>query len=70
MKLPPIVMASNVDTWGLKQDTNRDVHRFDILVTHHKPKPDYLTLVFEKTNTEANLIMSWDKDLAKLQINF
>jgi Protein of unknown function (DUF2911) len=65
-----IVVNSNVDTWGLKQDTTKDIQRFEIPVTHHNPKLDYLTLVFEKTNTGANLIMAWDEEVAKLPISF
>jgi len=65
-----IVLNSNVDTWGLKQDTTKDTQRFEIAITHHNPKLDYLTLVFEKTNSGANLIMGWDEELAKLPINF
>jgi len=65
-----VVFNTNVDTWGLKQDTTKDVQRFEIPVTHHNPKLEYLTLVYEKTTTGANLIIGWDEELAKLPINF
>jgi Protein of unknown function (DUF2911) len=65
-----IVLNSNIDSWGLKQDTTKDIQRFEIPVTHHNPLLQYLTLVFEKTNSGANLIMAWDEEVAKLPINF
>ena len=65
-----IALNSNIDTWGLKQDTTKDVQRFEIPVTHHNPKLDYLTLVFEKTGAGVNLIMAWDEEVAKLPISF
>jgi hypothetical protein len=65
-----IVLNSYIDSWGLKQDTTKDTHQFEIPVTHHNPALEYLTLVFEKTNTGANLIIGWDEELAKLPINF
>jgi len=65
-----IVLNSNIDSWGLRQDTTKDIQRFEIPVTHHNRVLEYLTLVFEKTNTGANLIIGWDEELAKLPINF
>lgn len=65
-----IVLNSNIDSWGLKQDTTKDIHQFEIPMTHHNPALEYLTIVFEKTNTGANLIMGWDEELAKLPISF
>jgi hypothetical protein len=65
-----IVLNSNIDSWGLKQDPTKDTHQFEITVTHHNPALEYLTIVFEKTNTGANLIIGWDEELAKLPINF
>jgi hypothetical protein len=65
-----IVLNSDVDSWGLKQDTTKDIQRFEIQVTHHNPALEYFTLVFEKINTGANLILGWDEELAKLPISF
>lgn len=64
-----IILNTNVDSWGLKQDTTKDIQRFKITVTHHNPAIEYLTIVFEKTKDGANLIMGWDEELAKLPIN-
>lgn len=65
-----IVLNSNIDTWGLQQDTARDVQRFDIPVITNQPMLEYFTIVFEKTATGANLIIGWETILAKLPISF
>jgi Protein of unknown function (DUF2911) len=65
-----IVINSNIDTWGLQQDSAKDIQRFEIPVTHGNPSLEYLTMVFAKTATGADLIMAWDDVLAKLPVNF
>jgi Protein of unknown function (DUF2911) len=65
-----IVLNSNIDSWGLEQDSTKDLQRFEIPVTHGNPTLEYLTMVFSKTDTGAELIMAWDDVLAKLPIDF
>lgn len=65
-----IILNSNIDTWGLKQDRKKDLFHFEIPVTHNNPSLEYFTLVFEKTNTGADMLMAWDDIVAKLPINF
>lgn len=65
-----MVLNSNIDSWGLQQDTTKDIMHFDIPVTHGNPALEYFTMVFEKTDSGANLIMAWDDVQAKLPINF
>jgi hypothetical protein len=65
-----IVLNSNIDSWGLKQDTTKDIQHFEIPVTHENPVLEYFTMVFEKTSTGADLIMAWDDVVAKLPVNF
>jgi hypothetical protein len=65
-----MVLNSNIDSWGLKQDTTKDIHRFSIPVTHGNPTLEYFTIVFEKENKGADLIMAWDDVVAKLPIDF
>lgn len=65
-----IVLNSNIDTWGLKQDVTKDVYRFDTPVTTGNPTLEFFTMVFEKADKGANLIIGWDDVLAKLPINF
>lgn len=65
-----IVLNSNIDTWGLKQDTTRDVARFEIPVTTNGSSLEYFTMVFEKADKGANLIIAWADVIAKLLIEF
>jgi Protein of unknown function (DUF2911) len=65
-----IVINSNIDSWGLQQDSAKDIQRFEIPVTHGNPSLEYLTMVFAKTATGADLIMAWDDVLAKLPVDF
>lgn len=65
-----IAVNSSVDQWGLKQDPSHDLVRVQIPVTYYNPVMEYFTMVFEKTDTGANLIMAWDDAVAKLPIKF
>lgn len=65
-----IVLNSNVDTWGLHQDTAKDLQKFDIPVITDNPMQEYFTMVFEKTNKGADLIISWENLLARLPVEF
>lgn len=67
-----IVLNSNIDSWGLKLDSTKDIQRFIIPVVHDHggPSLEYFTIVFEKTDSGADLIMAWGDELAKLPINF
>lgn len=65
-----IVLNSNTDTWGLKQDSTKDLHRFTIPVSKGNPSIEYFTMVFEKTGTGADLIIAWDDRLARLPLSF
>lgn len=65
-----IVLNSNIDSWGLQQDPKKDVHRFDIPITTNNSPQEYFTMQFEKTDTGANLHMSWDNVKAELPLQF
>jgi hypothetical protein len=65
-----MVLNSNIDSWGLKQDTTKDIQHFDIPISHGNPTLEYFSIVFEKTNDGADLVMAWDDVVAKLPINF
>ena len=65
-----IVLNSNIDSWGLKQDSTKDVHRFRIPVTSGNPSLEYFTMMFEKTNEGTDLVMAWEDVMAKLPISF
>jgi hypothetical protein len=65
-----IILNSNVDTWGLKQDASKDIGRFEIPITTNDLNLEYFTMVFEKSDTGANLIIAWADIIAKLPIRF
>jgi hypothetical protein len=65
-----IILNSNIDTWGLKQDTTKDVGRFEIPVSTNGTSLEYFTMVFEKADSGANLIIAWADIVAKLHIDF
>jgi len=65
-----IAINSAIDTWGLKQDSTRDVARFEIPVTTGNIKLEYFTIVFEKSDKGAELVFGWDDVIARLPIEF
>ena len=65
-----IILNSNIDTWGLKQDTTKDMVRFEIPISTNGTSLEYFTMVFEKTDTGANLVIAWSDIVAKLPIDF
>lgn len=64
-----IVLNNNIDTWGLKIDSTKDIDKFTVPVTSNNKPIEYFTMVFEKTGTGADLLMAWDDLVAKLPIN-
>ena len=65
-----VVINSNTDTWGLEQDVTQDVARFTIPIQKGSRNLEYYTMVFEKTESGANLLMAWDTLEARLPIRF
>ena len=65
-----IVLNSNIDSWGLHQDSTKDIHRFEIPVTSANSYQEYFTIVFEKNEKGADLVMAWDTLTAKLPLTF
>lgn len=65
-----IVLNSNVDTWGLHQDALKDLFRFDATVIRVDHHTEYFTIIFDKTNTGANMLAAWDNYEIKLPIDF
>jgi hypothetical protein len=65
-----IAINTNTDSWGLEQDTTKDVARFNAAVTPSSGRIEYFTMLFEKTATGANLLMAWDDIEARLPITF
>ncbi len=65
-----IILNTNIDTWGLKQDSTKDVARFEIPVSANGTSLEYFTMVFEKTDNGANLVIAWADLVARLPIEF
>lgn len=65
-----IVVNNNLDIWGLKQEENEDLIKVQVPVTYYNPVMEYFTMVFEKSESGANLVIAWDDVIAKLPIKF
>ena len=66
-----IVLNSNIDSWGLRIDSTKDIQRFDIPVTTTNNVQEYFTMVFEKgENKTGDLLITWDDLLAKLPFSY
>lgn len=65
-----IVLNSNIDSWGLQQDTTKDITRFTIPVKQTSSRLEFFTMIFEKTSYGAELLISWDSTEARLTFSF
>jgi hypothetical protein len=65
-----IIFNNNTDTWGLQQDTTRDVARFTVPVKETTNSLEYYTMLFEQAETGANLLMAWDNVEVRLPFSF
>lgn len=65
-----IVINSNLDTWGLHQDTTKDLFRFDAQVIKVDHQTEYFTIIFENAEKGTNMLAAWDDYEIKLPIEF
>jgi hypothetical protein len=65
-----IILNSNIDSWGLKPDSTKDIARFAVPVTQTTHHLEYFTIIFEKTDGGTELLMAWDNLEARLPIHF
>lgn len=65
-----VVFNSNVYSWGLRQDPQNDLYRFEIPVDKTPANVEFFTMMFEPTAPGANLLMAWDNVVARLPIAF
>ncbi len=63
-----VIFNTNTESWGLRQDSTKDVYKFRIPVQPTPQPIEYFTMVFEESKEGANLVMSWDKVAAALPI--
>lgn len=66
-----LVLNSNLYSWGLQQNRQKDLMQFDIPVDHNNASIEYFTIAFEKKSaTSADLVFLWDDVKAKLPVRF
>jgi hypothetical protein len=66
-----IVLNANLDSWGLTQDSTKDIARFVVPSKTTNTRLEFFTMVFEKKGeTSTELVMAWDTTEARLPIEF
>ncbi len=65
-----VVLNSNIDSWGLQPDPSKDVASFTVPVTKTSNTLEFFTMVFEKKDPSAELVMAWDDVEVRLPIAF
>jgi hypothetical protein len=66
-----IIINKDTDIWGaFKYDMKKDVFRVNIPVAKQQEASEALSVVFEKSATGADLVMSWDTTVARLPLSF
>lgn len=65
-----IIINTNTDTWGLQPDISKDLASFEVPVKQTDNQVEYFTIVFEKIESGANLLMAWDNTEVRLPITF
>lgn len=65
-----LVLNSNLYTWGLEQDRNKDLLQFEIPIEKNNVVIEYFTMAFEGTGKNSNLLILWDDIKATLFMKF
>lgn len=65
-----IVFNSNLFSWGLNLDPSKDLYRFTIPAQVKNQSVEYFTMMFQPTETGADLFMAWDNVEARLPIQY
>jgi Protein of unknown function (DUF2911) len=65
-----IILNSNIDSWGLHQDSTKDVFRFTVPAKQTNQHMEYFTMIFQKIDSGAELLMTWDNVEARLPVSF
>jgi hypothetical protein len=65
-----VILNNDLFTWGLKIDSGKDVHKFDIPVIKTAYPIEYFTMSFEKAEPGINLVMAWDTIRTLLPITY
>ncbi|HET9056687.1 MAG TPA: DUF2911 domain-containing protein [Chitinophagaceae bacterium] len=66
-----LIINKETDTWGaFKYDETKDALRIELTMQKQAEPAEAFTMVFEKSNTGADLIMAWDNTKVSLPITF
>lgn len=65
-----IIFNSNLYTWGLHINESKNIFKTDIPVMNQKPALEDFTMVFQNTDTGADLVMGWGEVKAVLPFTF
>ena len=66
-----LVLNSNLYSWGLEQNRQKDVMQFEVPVEKNNVIIEYFTIASEKqSDKSANLIFLWDDVKTKLLVSF
>jgi len=66
-----MILNAQTDTWGaFGYKQAKDILRTEVPVTKLDQTVDAFTMVFEKSDSGANLVMAWENTEAKLPISF
>lgn len=65
-----IILNSNTESWGLQQDVSKDIARFTVPVMETTTSIEFYTMIFEQTDSGANLLMAWDNVEVRLPFRF
>jgi hypothetical protein len=63
-------LNTNIYSWGLKLDHKKDIAEFRIGLQPESMTLEYFSMIFERSDKGANLVMGWDDVIAKLPISF
>jgi hypothetical protein len=64
-----LIVNKETDVWGLKYDSSKDIIRTDVAVEKNSTT-EALTIIFDKSDTGANMLLYWDDVKATLPIEF
>jgi hypothetical protein len=65
-----IVFNNNVYSWGITQHKEHDAYSIDIPVKKISNPLEYFTIVFQKTDSGADIVFAWDASEARLPLIF
>jgi hypothetical protein len=65
-----IILNSNLYTWGLKPDKEKNLMQFEIPVEKNNTTIEYFTMAFEGSGKNTDLLILWDDIKTKLPVSF